>query len=123
MSTADTQYKTNVHPQDELFFGITVTISRGSVSVSATAIVEEKVDENDKSTPRPTSIRPRIYIVAKADYTVGGSAVTPQRGDVITETVNGESQDFEVLPFGDLPAYEPEDADGVRWRVRTKRRP
>jgi hypothetical protein len=39
---------------------------------------------------------------------------------VIQETVNGESLKFRVMAVADKPAFEPDDADHVRWLVRTK---
>ena len=52
--------------------------------------------------------------------TLGGTPVPPREGDRVVEPINGTSATFEVLPVANLPAFEPEDASGRRWLLRTK---
>ena len=56
-----------------------------------------------------------------ADAGNGQEQIVPQRGDKITETVNGRSAVFEVLPDKDAPCWEWADTmTRTHFRVYTK---
>lgn len=102
--------------------GLTVTYARGSDSVAVTASAAfheyQIVDEEGFS----QSVLVRDYILHAADLILDGSAVAPRIGDVITETIGGVAQTFEVLPLDDRRReYQPLDTDGVLLMVHTKR--
>lgn len=44
----------------------------------------------------------------------------PRRGDQIIETRNGAKITYEVLPHGNLPAWDHLGTSGLMYRVRTK---
>ena len=127
-SRSDEYIESYVYPNDTDFFGKTVSVRRdGSLSGSIAAIVEVTDNEVvDQETGVLTVIRSRDYIIYKAAYAFNGQAISPRRGDVIVETIGLEERFFEVLPFTSsgstklLPEFEEEDADGIRWLIRTK---
>lgn len=102
--------------------GLSVTYARGSDSVAVTASAAfheyQIVDEEGFS----ASVLVRDYLLHAADLIIDGSVITPRAGDTITETINGVSQTFEVMPLDERRReYEPLDTDGVLLKLHTKR--
>lgn len=127
-SRSDEYVEDHVYPNDTDFFGKTISLRRdGVVTADVEAIIEITDNEVvDQETGVLTVVRSRDYIVYKDAYAFSGTAVTPRKGDIVLETIGVAARVFECLPFSVagssklLPAYEEEDADGIRWRVRTK---
>lgn len=127
-SRADESIEDHVYPNDTDFFGKTVSLRRTILTTTGIAAILEITDNEvvDQETGVLTTVRSRDYVIYKDAYVIGGVAVTPRRGDVVLETVGAVERLFEVLPFSTsgssklLSEYEEEDADGIRWRIRTK---
>lgn len=109
---------------DELFaeaFGDTVSLHRGVAT--ATGIVAEAVQRDYEIFDVDgfeTTANLRDYVIDVADYTISGSAVTPQIGDRIKETISGVVHVFEVVPLGRKPCYEWAGTRKPQWLVHTK---
>lgn len=69
--------------------GVPVTYQRGADSVPITATPGGTLYEAENGTGVATWGRTKDYIFAAADLVVGGTQVTPERGDLIKETING----------------------------------
>ncbi len=119
-SPADTQFAAT-YPLDAGFFGGEIRVQRGSLTGEPISGIAEWVDNEvlDGQVVR-TSVRSRTYVIDATAYTVGGTAVEPRDGDVIHETLSGAALKFRVMSVAGKPAFEPDDADHVRWLVRTK---
>lgn len=133
-SWADDAYY-EIFTADEEVFGKTVSISRGPYTTSnVTAVVEEHVDsfaeyhpryrkEQEESVGLENVIQQRDYIIRKSNYRINSQTVSPAHGDIIIEVVNGTTRHFVCTPINEMEAYVDDDADGVRWRIRTKEVP
>jgi hypothetical protein len=127
-SRSDEYIEDYVYTNDTDFFGKTVSLRRDGVLTEDIAAIIEITDNEvvDQETGVLTTVRSRDYIIYKDAYAINGAAVTPRKGDIILETVGAAERLFEVLPFSMsgssklLPQHEEEDADGIRWRIRTK---
>lgn len=101
--------------------GTSVRIRRGawtSELVTAEAHVTNH-EVLDDETGR-TIVQSRDFLIATTDYTVAGTVVAPQEGDVIEETINGTACQFHVLPIAGRDAFEPVEPARRQWLVRTK---
>jgi uncharacterized protein YbaA (DUF1428 family) len=121
-STADNYFANVVNAQDKAFFGTIVAIRRGVFrETGVQAIVEiMQNDVEEQDTGIRTVVQSRDYVFDKAEYVVNDIAVEPRRGDQIEEELDGVTRLFEAVPIGDLPDHQDEDADGLRWRIRTR---
>ena len=119
-STADSQFA-DTYAIDAAFFGNQIRIQRGSLTGEPIQGIAEWVENQVlEGQVLRASVRSRNYVIDAAVYWIGGEPSAPREGDVIQETVNGESLKFRVMAVADKPAFEPDDADHVRWLVRTK---
>lgn len=59
----------------------------------------------------------RDYLIPVADLTLDGQRVQPERGDRITETINGELVIYEVTAPPDEPEARYSDHERTIWRV------
>lgn len=127
-SRSDEYVEDYVYPNDTDFFGKTISLRRASTGSEEIEAIVEITDNEvvDQETGVLTTVRSRDYIIYKDAYVIGGTLTTPQRGDVVIEVVNDTTRLFEVLPVTtagsskSLPEFEEEDADGLRWKLRTK---
>ncbi|HUS38546.1 MAG TPA: hypothetical protein VMX74_03810 [Pirellulales bacterium] len=101
--------------------GLTVTYYRGAGSVSITATATMHEFELVDSDGIITIAVARDYIVHAADLVISAVTITPRGGDRIVETINGLSQTFEVVPFGNQDEHEPVDPDSLLLTIHTKR--
>ena len=62
----------------------------------------------------------RDFLIQAADLVLGGAAVTPERGDRITETVGLNTSVFEVMAYGGDPPWRYSDPFGKLLRIHTK---
>lgn len=104
-------------------FGVRVSIiRRGFVTPNVLAEVVSRDEEIDEPEGTPqVAADARDYIIARTAYRIDGEEVEPQPGDVIRETIRGESYDFTLLPTGNRPVKEWADANGNRWLIHAKR--
>lgn len=109
---------------DELFaeaFGDTISIHRGVAST--TGITAEAIQRDYEIFDMEgfqTTAHLRDYVIDVGDYVLSGSAVTPQIGDRIKETISGVVHVFEVVPLGRKPCYEWAGMKKPQWLVHTK---
>lgn len=103
-------------------FGTTVVLARGAQSTAGVAAEpyqhEYTVEEADGLV---TVMSIRDFVISVEDYVIGGSVVAPQRGDRITETIEGTAYVFEVSPLPGRPAAQWTDTDGGSWLIHTKK--
>ena len=121
-SIADGFWNTDVNDIDDAFFGTTISIRRqDDVQAGVVAIVEMMDNEVlDQSTGLRTIVQSRDYIIHKSAYQIVDCVTGPLRGDQFEEVLGSETRLFEVVPIADLPPYADEDADGIRWRIKTR---
>lgn len=101
-------------------FAETVTLHRGSDStadISTSWIGQGSEIQTQTRMGVKTSFVDREWIVAKADYMIDGSAVTPAAGDRL---VDADDVTWEVMSQPNMPAAE-SYAGGLEWLLRTKR--
>jgi len=104
---------------------VQITYSRGVQSAVIAACVGRtafaQAAPAGTSGPAPAIIwGDRDYLVLAADLVLGGSAVEPQRGDRITETIAGTARTFEVLAPPGEPAWRYSDAGRTTYRIHAK---
>lgn len=102
--------------------GVTVTYTRlGVGSVTLTAWVGRTQDAAEGENIR-IEFGDRDYLIEAADLVLGGVAVEPKDADRITETINGTSVTFEVMPLNTGSAGWRWSDDGrTAYRLHTKR--
>jgi hypothetical protein len=62
----------------------------------------------------------RDYLIVAADLVLGGTLVTPESGDRVTETIDGTACVFELLATPGEPCWRYTDATRQMIRVHTK---
>ena len=62
----------------------------------------------------------RDFLIQAADLAFNGAAITPERGDRISETVGVNTSVFEVTAFGGEPPWRYSDPFGKLLRIHTK---
>lgn len=101
----------------------TVTYARGASSVTVQAVYGQKLLKLDDGRG---GIRMEWvdmdFLIDANDLTFDGGVtwVTPQRGDLIAATVNGEAQTFEVRPYGSDAPWRWSDPHQTMYRIHTK---
>jgi hypothetical protein len=81
------------------------------------AWIRPKTEVVDPYIDQPgTQIADRKWLVAKAEYTLSGTAATPRAGDRLTDVA---ANVWEVLPDGAVPAVRTYD-DPLYWELATK---
>ena len=107
----------------DVFFS-TLEIHRGASST--TGVVGEAVSRDYELTDEEgmvTIAHVRDYVIDVASYTIGGSLVTPRKGDRIKETIpasTGTVHVFEVTPLPTRPAAEWSTTQKPQWLIHTK---
>lgn len=77
-----------------------VVYTRGEDSVTVLAQRGKSEVERNDSTGLVVEIERRDYLILAADLVIDGSAIEPQRGDLIEDTGDdGATRIFEVLPL------------------------
>lgn len=97
-----------------------VTYARGVASVTVNATVGRTawdVTRDDGSVLQDES---RDYLITTADLVLSGSLTKPAAGDVITETLAGESVEYTVMAPGTERPWRYADAQRLTLRVHTK---
>lgn len=83
---------------------ISVRYLRQGASVSLPATVGRTIFRTDDGYGRIQRVESRDYLIAAADLVLDGTVVTPERGDEIVESADGQDLIYEVM----APAGEPE---------------
>lgn len=97
-----------------------VVYRRDSDSVTVSATVGKTEFEQDDGAGAIIQSQVRDYLIDTADLVLGGSAVLPERGDKIEETVGSEKFIYEVMPFGSEPHWRYSDPYRETLRIHTK---
>jgi hypothetical protein len=102
---------------------VTVTLKRGSLSTSSvSAVVGNQLLKVTDSDGNPQTIRTdKDFMIARTAYLIGGTAVEPQKGDRIVETIDSAEATYEVLPYGDEKEWRWSDEYRKTYRIHTRR--
>ena len=125
MSRVDSLWESAGAPINDEFFGVSIVYSRGTQSVTVTAIpsvIDVELFAVDEL-PLNTAVVWRQWIIKASDLSSlapTGAVFRPKRADIVTETIGGVEQRYEVAPLPDKPAAEMQ-LGGYRWLVRGKR--
>ena len=63
----------------------------------------------------------RDFLIQAADLVLGAETITPERGDLVKETVGPLMTTYEVAAYGGEPPWRTSDPFGVVLRIHTKR--
>lgn len=103
--------------------GASVAYSRGDDSVSLVAIPRDMGREALADGALVIAETDRAYQIKTDDLVLDGENVLPARGDLIEETVNGETQTYEVFPRArEEPCFEYAGPDQEEIVVHVKLR-
>jgi len=100
--------------------GEVVSVSRGvssTAGVTATWIDEGAEIQTQTRMGVKTSFIDREWVITKAAYVIGGSEVTPDAGDRLTDA---DGTVWELMSQPNMPAWEPYGGN-LQWLLRTKR--
>ena len=99
--------------------GATVTYKRGGATVSVQATKGQTQFEQDDQGAmlRWESVD---WLIDTADLILSGAVTTPQRGDVIAETIGAATVTYEVLGDGNEPCFRYSDPHRKKLRIHTK---
>lgn len=100
------------------FAGETVLLSRGVATGSCLAVQTRRPYEATDEGGLVTVILSEDFLVAAAEYLIGGVAVVPAAGDRL-EVSSGDV--FEVMPLAGGNHFDWRDAAKTEMRVHTKR--
>lgn len=102
--------------------GVEVTYTRGAQSEIITVWIGNTLFARTLDEPGASVIwGDRDYLIPVASLVIGGTATTPQKGDRITETIDGVPVVFELqTPTGE-PSWRHSDQDRTRYRIHTKK--
>lgn len=95
----------------------TVTYARGALSARVQATVGQTSFQVDSGYGLFQEVTSRDFIIDVDDLAAFGE---PQRGDRVTETLNGSNEVFEILAPGTEPHFEYSDRDRAVFRIHTK---
>lgn len=98
----------------------TVTYRRGDQSALVAATIGRTVFHVDDQYGAQIRSESRDYLILTTDLVVGASAILPQRGDQVRETVGSKVYVYEVLAPGDEPCFRFSDPYRKTLRIHTK---
>lgn len=102
--------------------GVTVTIRRGALSGTATAIKGQSEHEQvDDTGAIVEQVRLLDWLIAPAEYMLGGEAVEPKAQDLIEEVSGGVTYTYKVLsPIAGQEPWRYTDPHKTLLRVHSK---
>jgi hypothetical protein len=106
--------------QRKKFLAKPVIYCRGQAEVEVLATVGRTTFEIESSTGVAERFEARDFIITAADLVLGGTVVTPERGDRIREVVGGQTLAYEVVGPGSEPCWRYSDAYRLAVRIHTK---
>ncbi len=96
-----------------------VVYQRGSQSVAVRATIGRTDWDTQTREGYSEHFVSRDYMIPVASLVIDGSAIEPEKGDRIVETVGGQVKTYEVLGQSGVPPAEL-DRYRLQWRVHTK---
>ena len=100
--------------------GVDIVYARGDRTVSLRAVPGDTSFVQQTGEGYMETVESRDFIFPAADLNLGGSPVLPDRGDMITETVNGVEQSYPVTSGGASRYFRYADPYRTILRVHTK---
>ena len=100
--------------------GVQITYARGDVNITLTAIPSDTEFVSATGDGYMETVEARDFVFPASDLTIGGQPVLPDRGDTITETVNGQQQTYPVTNAGSGRFFKYSDPFRKIIRVHTK---
>ena len=100
--------------------GVEIKYSRGDRNISLTAVPSETDFLQTTGDGYMESIESRDFMFPASQLNLGGEMVLPERGDTITETVNGVEHTYPVTNPGGARYYKYSDPYRKILRVHTK---
>lgn len=94
-----------------------ITYSRGSDSVTLDAVIGRTTHAVTDDYGAAVITETKDFIVAVADFLFDGSAVTPERGDTITEVDGSTTHTYKVSAPSGEPHYRYSDPDRTMIRI------
>lgn len=102
--------------------GRSVTLTRGvTVSSAITGWVASVEYEEVGDDGLTTSVRYDDWTFNADEVLLSAVQIVPRSGDVLTESLNGSTIKYEVLPLQNRPEVEWLDSSGILMTVHTKR--
>jgi hypothetical protein len=98
----------------------TVTYARGYDSVDVPAVFGRKLLRIADETGIRVEWTDMDFLIAADDLVIGGERIEPQRGDIIYAVDPYDSIAFEVMPYGDEPAWRWADPHKSMLRIHAK---
>lgn len=106
--------------QMRLVAGTAVTYHRNEDSVAVTAVKGATTFESDDGEGVTIESKAADWIVAAGSLVLDEAAITPERGDLIKETVAGVVHVYEAIGPGNEPVYREADRYGNNLRIHTR---
>lgn len=100
--------------------GVDIVYARGDRTVNLRAVPGDTSFVQQTGEGYMETVESRDFIFPAADLTIGGTATLPERGDVVTETVNGVEQTYPVTSGGSSRYFRYADPYRTILRVHTK---
>ncbi len=100
--------------------GVQVTITRGATtSQPITAGIGETTFDVEENGAIVETWVARDYLIAASDYVIG-SLTTPQKGDIVNETIGATAKQFTALAPADKDVFAYSDTAETQIRLHTK---
>ena len=100
--------------------GVPIKYSRGDRNISLVAVPSEADIMQSTGDGYIETIESRDFMFPASELNLGGEMVLPERGDTITETVNGVEHTYPVTNPGGSRYYKYSDSFRKILRVHTK---
>lgn len=92
--------------------------SSGTISGVCSKVEYDVLDQNEGVI---TTVAFDDWMFTASELKISGTVITPRIGDQISETLNGNTITYEVLPIDKRPCFEFADSSGILLTVHTKR--
>lgn len=100
--------------------GVLVTYHRGGAFVEVTATVGSTTGETGDAEGFRVETRRRDYLIQAAVLILDGELITPERGDLIKQTIADVLHTFEAVPLGAEPHWRWSDDQKTRYRIHVQ---
>ena len=101
--------------------GVSITDSRAAETVGLVAVIGSTTYAEQSGAGYVETAESRDFMILAADLKFGNQAVRPERGDVVTEVVDGVEQKYPVVAPGGDRFYSCSDPYRAVMRVHCMR--